>query len=205
MYVDGNNLKLDANELVGTYTTPERDVGYIATFSIAIEAIATISSSLAFSTEETRKFSSSASMRFTGEELAGALDFEIRYSEDDISWTAWQEFRRGDYYCRYFQLRMIVSRSGLGINLLVSTFNYSVDLPDVNEKGGHEVTVAASGKAVVFDKIFHQEPIVNVTIIDGDGIYYRHSSKDSTGFTVKLYEADGTAATGNFEWHAYGV
>lgn len=205
MYIDGTNLLLDANELVGTYTTPIRDVGYVATFSIAIDVVVAITTAFGFDTEPTRKWDDSSSMRFTGAEAPGVLSFEIRFSEDDISWTAWRIYARGDYYCRYFQLRLTMTREGLDITLLLSQFNYTADLPDINEKGSDEVTVAATGKAVVFTKTFHEEPVVNVTIVDGTGIYYRHSAKSISGFTVKLYEADGTAATGNFEFHAYGV
>lgn len=205
MYVDAGNLKLSSNELVGTYTTPVRDVGYLATFAIAIDAIAAITTSLAFSSEPTRTFASSATLRFVGEEDAGALTFEIRTSEDNVTWTSWTGFRRGDYYCRYFQLRMTMTRSGLDIDLLCSRFDYSTDLPDVKDKGADTVSVAATGKAVTFNKTYHQEPHVNIVITSGTGIYSRFSAKDSTGFTVILYDATGTEATGDFEWDSYGV
>lgn len=205
MYIDGANIKLDANELVGQYVTPVRDVGYVASFAIAIDAVAAIATSLGFDTEPTRRFDSSATLRFVGEEDAGALSFEIKHSEDNITWTSWESFRKGDYYCRYFQLRMTMTRTGLDVNLLCSRFDYSTDLPDINEKGEDEVTDAGAGKSVVFAKTFHQEPIVNITIVDGTGVYYRHTAKDTTGFTVVLYNAAGAAVVGNFEWHAYGV
>jgi hypothetical protein len=78
-------------------------------------------------------------------------------------------------------------------------------LPDINEKGSDEVTVAGDGKAIVFEKIFHQEPSVHIEIRTGTGIYSKFTAKDISGFTVKLYDVSGTAVTGEFDWHAYGV
>lgn len=205
MYIDGNNLKLSSNELIGQYVTPVRDIGYVATFAIAIDAVAAITTSLAFNSESSRRFDSSTTMRFVGEEQAGALSFEIRYSEDDITWTSWSGFRKGDYYCRYFQLRMTMTRTGLGVDLLCSRFDYSTDLPDVNEKGLEEVVDADAGKEIIFIKTFHQDPVVNVAILDGSGVYYRVINRDTTGFTVVLYDRYGATTTGNFEFHAYGV
>ena len=205
MYIDGVNLKLSADELSGTYTTPVRDIGYVASFSIVIDAIAAISTSLAFDTDAVRKFSSSATLRFTGGEMAGDLSFEIKTSEDNIVWTDWKKHRKGDFYCRYFQLRMTMHRDALDVDLVCSRFDYWVDLPNVDETSSDEVTDADTGKAVVFTKTFQQEPIVNVTIIDGTGVYYRHISKDSTGFTIKLYNAAGASVVGNFEYHAHGI
>ncbi|MFA5160249.1 MAG: hypothetical protein WC484_07090 [Candidatus Omnitrophota bacterium] len=210
MYIDGVNLKLSSNELVGQYITPVRDVGYIAPFGVVVEAIIAITAALGFNTDAVRRFNTSSTLRFTGEEAVGALTFEIRYSEDGAdpeidTWTDWLPFKSGDYYCRWFQLRMTITRQALDIDLVCSKFDYTADLPDVNEKGVDEVTVAVTGKAVVFTNTFHTEPVVNISILSGTGVYYRFSAKDSTGFTVILYDVTGTEVVGDFEFHAYGV
>ncbi|MBM3210610.1 hypothetical protein FJZ33_00200 [Candidatus Poribacteria bacterium] len=202
---EGDNLVLSEGEISGTYTTPERDIGFIATFSMSIEVIISINENLRFNSSATRKFNDSSTLRWTGEDIAGDVQFEIRTSEDDITWSDWVTFQKGDYICRYFQLRMTLNREDVDIDVICSQFNYTADLPDINEFGSDEVTVAADGKEIVFEKIFHQEPNAHIEIRTGDGIYSKFTAKDTTGFTVKLYDAAGVAKTGEFDWHAYGV
>ena len=205
MEISGANLILSVGELSATYKCPVRDVGFLASFAIKLESVVSIAESLGFSTDGTRKFDASSTLRFTGTEIAGAATFKIRTSEDNVTWTAWETYRTGDYYCRYFQIEMTLTRQSLGMDILCSQLTYFVDLPDVNEKGADSVAVAGDGKAVTFVKTFHQTPVVNVMIISGTGVYYRFTAKDTTGFTVKLYDATGTAVVGDFEFHAYGT
>jgi predicted phage tail protein len=202
---DGDNLIISAGQLSGTYTTPERDIGFVATFSMLIEVITALNENLRFDSSATRRFDDSTTLRWTGEDIAGGVAMEIKTSEDNITWTDWTTFQKGDYNCRYFQLRMTLTREAVDIDLICSQFNYFADLPDINEKGSDEVTVAGDGKAIVFEKIFHQEPSVHIEIRTGTGIYSKFTAKDISGFTVKLYDVSGTAVTGEFDWHAYGV
>ena len=107
--------------------------------------------------------------------------------------------------CRYFQLQMTITRASTGKTIQCSQFNYYADLPDVDDLLDAEVTVAADGVDVAFNKTFHFDPAVNVTILDGDGVYWKISSLSTTGCTVKLYDASGTTKTGNIRLHIHGV
>lgn len=205
MYIDNGNLKLSTGELSATYTTPVRDVSFVGTFSITIDALAVITTSLAFDSDAVRKFSDSRTLRFVGEEIAGALTFEVRTSEDDITWTSWEPFRRGDFYCRYFQLRMTMTREATDIDLLCSRFNYSADLPDIDETGEGEVTVAETGDTITFTKIYHQNPVIAIDILTGDAAYWKVTSLDTTGFDVHLYDVAGQRRVGTFTWKAHGI
>lgn len=191
----------------GIYTTPVRDMGYRAPFKVVIDAIAIASdATAAFDSDPAATFDSDPLRRFSGYEVAGALSFEIRTSDDNITWSAWQAYQAGDYNCRYFQLRMTVVNSDVSIDLVVPYFNYIVDLPDVDEYGiDGNITVAGDGQDIVFEKTFHQTPHVQVTILSGNGIYYALSGVDTTGFNVKLYNAAGVAQTGTFSFHAHGI
>lgn len=190
----------------GTYTTPTRDVGFRGPFKIVIDAIAIATEAAAFDDDPAATFSSDPLRRFSGYEVAGALAFEIRTSDDNVTWSAWADYQSGDYNCRYFQVRMTVTNADTNVNVVVPHLNYYADLPDVDEYGTDgEVTVAASGADITFTKTFHQTPAIVVAILSGSGIYYQLSSVDTTGFTVKLYNAAGVEQTGTFAWHAHGV
>jgi len=191
--------------LTGTYVTPTRDLGYIATVYIDVSLTITTSTGRRFDDDGTTRFDDSLTLRFTGDETTEAAELEIRTSEDDIDWTEWKQFQAADYKCRYFELRLTLTRESLGDNLLCSVFNYLGDLPDIDEYGDDEVTDAGAGKEITFEKTYHEEPVVNINILTGDGIYYKTSSKDTVGMTVKLYDASGVAKTGTFEYHIHGI
>lgn len=202
----GDDLELDTGYLTGTYVTPVRDVGYLATFKIGIEAIAVVASGdIEWDDDADLEFDDSATTRFNGTEISGALAFEIKTSEDNITWTDYASWQAGDYRCRYFQIRMTMARASTSIDLECSQLYYFTDLPDIDEFGSDTVSNATNGKAVSFEKTFHQEPNVHIEITSGDGIYSQFTTKDTTGFTVKLFDATGTAKTGDFDYHAHGI
>jgi len=201
----GDNLTLSAGKLTGTYTTPQYDIGYVCTARLAILRVATTTSSLAWDDDASAAFDDSKTLRFTGYEAPSALTFEVRTSEDNVTWTDWEDWILADHICRYYQVRMTVTRENLGSNILVSQLTVQADIPDVDDKGTGEVTVAADGDEITFTKTFHEAPAVNITITSGVGYAHKFSVIPSTtGFTVKLYELDGTLATGTFGWHAHG-
>ena len=203
--VSGDNLIISSGELTGTYETPERDMGYLASFSLLAEVITAISESLAFDSDAGKAFDDDPTLRFTGTEAQGAYSLEIRTSEDDITWTSYAPFQKGDYYCRYFQLRLTLTRESVETSLICSQFNYWADLPDVNEIQDGEVTVAGDGDDITFTKTFHQDPVVSVTILTGSGVYWKETGLDTTGVNIKLYDASGTAQTGTLRIHIYGI
>lgn len=101
---------------------------------------------------------------------------------------------------------MTLTRESLSQALQCSQLNYYADLPDVDEFGEFEITVAADGAEITFSKEFHQTPSVNIDILTGDGYVHKFSvAPDLTGFTDKFYNMSGTAVTGTGRYHAHGV
>jgi len=207
-----NNLEIDSETLVisdgfllGTYETPVRDIGYVATVYIGIDVIASLSTGRRFNSDGTSRFDDSVSYRFTGQETLRAASFRIKTSEDNIVWSDWVDYQAGDYYCRYFQIEMSLERENLGDYVTCSTLAYFGDLPDVDEHGSDEVADAGSGKEVFFTKTYHEEPSVHIEITTGAGVYARFESKSITGFLIKLYNAQGVEQIGMFDWHSHGI
>ena len=203
----GDNLIISAGKLTGTYITPERDEGYVATFRLQIDSTTSITQSTAFDTSATAKFDDDATTRFTGSEAPGASTFEIRTSEDNITWTAWTDYQVGDYTCRYHQIRMTITRESVSTALLCSALNYYADLPDVVERGSDSVAVGdeAVGVTITYSKTFHETPQMIVELVGGNFAYYRTHFAVTTECTVYLYENDGTAKAGSFRWIAHGI
>lgn len=207
--VASSNLLISSGCLAGTYVTPVRDIGFLATFKIGIDAVIVDGSAdRRFDDDPDTSFADSETARFSGEEVAGAASFRIKTSEDNITWTDWRQWQNGDYKCRYFQLEMTLARQSIIQDIQCTQFNYFADLPDVDEKPLTPLTisVAASGLAVTFEKTFHKAPNVSITVVSGTGRFWNFPViPDTTGFTVKLYDATGTAVTGDFYYHAHGV
>jgi hypothetical protein len=200
------NIELDADHLTGTYTTGVKDIGYICDARIIIQNVVSVAQALAWDSDPLRAFDDSTTLRWTGEELPGALTFQIKTSDDNITWSAWEDWISADYSCRYFQIQATLTRDSLSTSLLWSEFIIKVDIPDVDETGDGEVTVAATGDEITFTKTFHEPPVVNINITSGTGYAVKFSVNPSiTGFTVKLYQLDGTAVIGTFTWSAHGI
>ena len=100
---------------------------------------------------------------------------------------------------------MTLYRENAGDDITCSTFQYFCDLPDVDDYGSDEVVSADEGKEVLFGKTYHEEPSVHIEIRSGNGIYSQFVDKSITGFTVKLFDAQGVAQAGMFDWHSHGI
>ncbi|MGD0336722.1 MAG: hypothetical protein ABSB18_06445, partial [Candidatus Omnitrophota bacterium] len=205
--VDGV-LKITEGNLTGKYITPVRDVGYVAPFKIGIDSIVTATGDTKWSDfAETLKWSDLPdNLRFSGEELAGAASFRIKTSEDNINWSDWLLWQPGDYNCRFFQVEMTLIRNSTAQDLQCSQMNYFADLPDVDDKFEDEITDAAAGKDVVFNKTFHEIPYgVDVIPLTGNGVYRKITNLDTTGGNIKLYDLVGAPATGQIKVHVHGI
>jgi hypothetical protein len=172
---------------------------------IGIDVVTTLYTGRKFNDDSVTRFDSSDSLRFSGIESPGVATFEIRTSEDNITWTEWTGYQAGDYLCRYFQIRMTLTRQNVSDSVSCTSLSYHGDLPDIDEYGANTVEVAVDGKQVLFAKTFHEEPIVNVSIASGNAIYSRFTDKSETGFTVKLYDGSGVEQIGDFDWQAHGI
>ncbi len=202
---EGESIVITDGVMSGTYTTPVRDFGYVASVYIGIDVIVSTSLGRRFNSDGVTKFNDSPSYRFTGQETLRAASFRIRTSEDNITWKDWENYQPGDYYCRYFQIELTLYRENIGDEITCSTFQYFGDLPDVDDYCNDTVISAADGKQVFFGKTYHEEPSVHIEIRSGSGIYSQFTDKSITSFTVKLYDAQGVPQTGMFDWHSHGI
>lgn len=206
--VDTGVLILSTGEVTGTYETPERDVGFVAPFKIGIEMVITAISGLAFNSDPDLRFDSSTTTRFSGDEVAGAASFRVRTSEDDITWTPYVAWIPGDYFCRYFQIEMTLTRPDISVGLECSQFNYYADLPDVDEFGESEVQTGdlGTGVNIVYVKVFHQIPAVKISPLGNAArVAVFGQDPDLTDCKVRLYNLSGVEQLGAFSYHIHGV
>lgn len=203
--VNNNNLVIEDGYLSGKYTILVRDLGYVSTVYIGIDVVTTLYTGRKFNDDSITRFNTDDSLRFSGIESPGVATFEIRTSEDNVTWSEWVQYQAGDYLCRYFQIRMTLTRQNVNDSVSCTSLRYHGDLPDIDEYGSDTVVNASEGKQILFTKNFHEEPNVHIEITNGEGIYSKFVNKSEVGFTVKLYNGAGVEKTGNFDWHSHGI
>ena len=121
---------------------------------------------------------------------------------------AWQTYLPGYYNARYFKARVLIETSDININVQVTDFIISVDVPDRVDTG--QVITATGGSTVTYVAPFlggatgMSVPAVQLTIVNasaGDDIIL--TNETLTGFTVQVLNGgSGVARTVN--WLAQG-
>jgi len=201
----GGNLQIASGETTMHYYSSIKDLTYLCEARVLIDYTITVTEALAWNSDSSQAFNDSDTLRWAGEEEPSSILFEIQTSEDNVTWSDWETLISSDYYMRYYRLRLTVTNEDPATITVVSNLTIKSDLPDIDEKGSSEVTVAASGKAITFVKTFHETPLVAIDILDGLGFVSKITSLSITGCTVTLYELDGTKATGKFKYHIHGI
>jgi hypothetical protein len=130
-----------------------KTLGYIATFKIGIIHVVSLTDDAQWDSFGEQTFLDLPDdYRFTGSEAGDVATFEIRSSLDNSTWTAWETWQPVDYTCRYFQIRMTLTRQSVDQDLVCSEFSYYADLPDVDDKLSDTITVANDGVDITFIK-----------------------------------------------------
>lgn len=113
---------------------------------------------------------------------------EWRYSEDNETWTDWTICNIGQYTFRYCQFRATL-RAYNNAQILLNTFNVSIDVPDKTLELDIETT-AEDG--CVIDYNFINIPSIIGTVNDDVNAYVVIKNKTNTSASVYTYLNDGT-------------
>ncbi|MCS6767048.1 MAG: H-type lectin domain-containing protein [Candidatus Protistobacter heckmanni] len=116
-----------------------------------------------------------------------------------------RDFIPGDYtYARALFRAILSSRnSDRGY---IDALRVTVDVPDIFDRGTAQITDAAAGVAIRFDRTFRVPPEVTMTHKGGTALAIARllGSTTTTGFTAVLEDASGARVTGSFTWIAQG-
>lgn len=119
---------------------------------------------------------------------------EWRYSSDNETWSDWEVLTQDGVIAtfRYYQCR--IHFTSTGGQIVCTTANMIIDVPDKLVTRTATVTNAASGAIVEFD--FYAPPSIVATVNDNINAYAVVTEKDETHAKIKIYDNDGTAVTG---------
>ncbi len=136
---------------------------------------------------------------------AGLSDVRVQVAlaGADGVFGAWADLVPGTYVARMVKMRLALTSSDPTVTALISSFAWTVDMPDVTDTGT-DVAVPAAGLAVTFGQHFQVAPNVQVQVLGaeaGDDVVI--SNKTASGFTVQVLNG-GVGVARTVDWVAQG-
>lgn len=112
---------------------------------------------------------------------------QIRHAGDDEIYTEWRDYLPGLINARFFQVRLVLSTDDPLIVPFVSSFTWSVDVPDMIDRA-ENVVVPDTGMSVEYANAFHAVPNVQIAWLDAiDGDRYVLTNQSETGFEIQFF------------------
>jgi len=130
---------------------------------------------------------------------------EIATSDDNVTYTAFQNFVIGNYTARYFKFRVVLISRDLASSPRVTQASVTIDMPD-RIFSGNDITSGAGTKTVTFTNPFKS---VNYAVgITGEdlatGDFFLVENKTVNGFDLTFKNSGGTAISRTFDYIAKG-
>jgi len=130
---------------------------------------------------------------------------EIATSDDNITYTAFQNFVIGNYTARYFKFRVVLISRDLASTPVVSQVTVTIDMED-RIFSGNDIISGAGTYTVTFTNPYKS---VNYAVgITGEnmatGDYFTVANKTINGFDVSFFNSSDTAVSRTFDYIAKG-
>ncbi len=151
------------------------------------------------------QFDSSAS-NFDGDTPANCdAHLEIATSDDNSTYTSFQNFVIGNYTARYLKFRIVLTSTDLASTAVVSAVTVTVDMPD-RIFSGNDISSGTSTKTVTFTTPFKSTAYaVGITMEDANtGDFFTVSNKTVNNFQVLFKNSSGTNISRTFDYIAKG-
>jgi hypothetical protein len=147
-----------------------------------------------------------ASSNFDGDTPANCnAHIEIATSDNNITYTAFQNFVIGNYTARYFKFRVVLISRDLASTPVVSEVTVTIDMED-RIFSGNDITSGAGTYTVTFTNPYKSvNYAVGVTGEDlATGDFFVVENKTITGFDLTFKNSGGTAISRTFDYIAKG-
>jgi hypothetical protein len=130
---------------------------------------------------------------------------EIATSDDNSTFTAFQNFVIGDYTARYFKFKVVLISRDLASTPVVQEVSIKIDMQD-RIFSGNDITSGAGTKTVTFTNPFKTTNYAIGITAQGmaTGDFFLLESKTINGFNVTFKNASNTAVSKTFDYIAKG-
>ena len=148
----------------------------------------------------------SATSNFDGDTPANCdAHLEIATSDDNVTYTSFQNFVIGNYTARYFKFRVVLTSSDLASTPVVSAVTVTVDMED-RIFSGNDIVSGTGTKSITFTNPFKSSNyavgITGQSMATGD--YFTVSNKTINGFDVAFFNSSDTGVSKTFDFLAKG-
>ena len=132
----------------------------------------------------------------------------IRFSNDNVTWTEWQPYLAGEYVFRYIQYRLYATYSSTTMRGYINSLKQYYDVPDITMKIP-SINIPVDGITITYADYgsdFYQPPEeISVMFLDAvKSVSPVVTNKTATSFTIKLYDGDGNLVSNNVQIVAKG-
>ena len=148
----------------------------------------------------------SAKSNFDGDTPANCdAHLEIATSDDNSTFTSFQNFVIGNYTARFLKFRVVLTSSDLASTPVVSAVTVTVDMPD-RIFSGNDISSGVGTKTVSFTNPFKTTGYaVGITMEDANtGDFFTVSNKTVDSFDVLFKNSSGSNISRTFDFIAKG-
>ena len=131
---------------------------------------------------------------------------QISTSNDNTTYTDYQDYVLGNYKARYIKLRVKMTTTNPDSTPAISALSASIDMEDRTVAVDDIASTTASGrKAITFSPAFKELQGLGISADNlATGDFYEITSKSETGFTIKFKNSGGSVIDRNFGFVAKG-
>jgi predicted phage tail protein len=158
-----------------------------------IDSLTDIDSMLSFDGDNLDDVNATLYVRTTNDDPTGAPE-----------WSSWRPFFVGQYTCRAYDFKLVLTSDRATHNLCVTSLGVSIDMPDRVEAKS-TIASGASSYPVTFPNAFKATPSIGITAHNMQtGDYFTITSQSVSGFTITFRNSGGTAINRTFDYMAKG-
>ena len=134
-------------------------------------------------------------------------ELQISVSNDNSTFSAFQDFTIGDYTGRYFKFRVLLTSDNGTATPIVTAVGVVLRLESfVNSQ--NDIASGTSTKSVTYPKAFRLVNNIAITLSVQDmssGDKYAITNKSTTGFDIAFQNSGGSGVSRTFDYQAKGV
>jgi hypothetical protein len=132
-------------------------------------------------------------------------ELQISTSNDNVTFSTFQDFVIGDYTARFYKFRLVLTSSNNSATPIVTAVGVKIKL-EAFTVSENDVVSGTGTKSVTYPKTFNQNPAITLSIQNmASGDTYTISSKSTTGFNIAFVNSSGSGVSRTFDYVAKGV
>lgn len=134
-------------------------------------------------------------------------ELQIAVSDDNVTFSTFQDFTIGDYTARFFKFRVLMQSDNGSATPIVTAVGVTLQL-EAFTVSENDVVSGTGTKAITYAKSFNLLNSIAITLSVQDmasGDKYAITGKTKTGFNIAFQNSSGTGISRTFDYVAKGV